>query len=256
MNKGVIIGLAIATLGFAALQATPSGRDPLGPGDEVIDEPDVQDPEAVDPPEERATPAPKKETAAKPNTKDVPAEDKQDVATSTPAPGDVPAVHSTGPLTSSGPPKIQVSSITPLKYNLPNPPVGQSTPMAQRVAVVGLLNKRNGLWRDLEMKPGEARRIGDVVVRLRACEMTAPWEHEKLTGAFVQLLVNDTDKKWRRYFSGWLYKETPSLNVVEHPVYDVWTKECRMRYSDTGPNTSVVRGGEAPTERNGDEEGG
>ena len=118
------------------------------------------------------------------------------------------------------------------------------TPMADRVAVIGLLNKRNGLWQDLTLKPGQAVRVGDVVVRLRACEASAPWESEHLTGAFVQFLVNDTDKKWRRYFSGWLFKESPSLNVVEHPVYDVWTKECRMRHADIGADTTVVRPGE------------
>jgi hypothetical protein len=125
-------------------------------------------------------------------------------------------------------------------------PSSKVTPMADRVAVVGFLNKRNGLWRDLTLKPGQAVRIGDVVIRLRACEATAPWEPEQLTGAFVQLLVNDADKKWRRYFSGWLFKESPSLNVVEHPAYDVWTKECRMRHADIGPDTTVVRPGEEP----------
>ena len=44
------------------------------------------------------------------------------------------------------------------------------TPMAERVAVLGLLNKRNGQTRDIELKPGEAIRFGKVVVRLRACE--------------------------------------------------------------------------------------
>ncbi len=130
-------------------------------------------------------------------------------------------------------------------------PSTKMTPMADRVAVIGLLNKRNGLWRDLTLKPGQAVRIGDVVVRLRACEATAPWEAEQLTGAFVQLLVNDTDKKWRRYFSGWLFKESPSLNVVEHPAYDVWTKECRMKHADVGPDTNVIRGGEEPKARSG-----
>lgn len=128
-------------------------------------------------------------------------------------------------------------------------PTSKGTPMAERVAVVGLLNKRNGLWRDLTLKPGQAVRIGDVVVRVRACERTAPWEDEQLTGAFVQLLVNDTDKKWRRYFSGWVYKESPSLNVVEHPVYDVWAKECRMKHPDMGPETIIIRGGQEPKEK-------
>ena len=117
------------------------------------------------------------------------------------------------------------------------PPVQQVTPMKDRVAVLGLLNKRNGIWRDLKMHPGQAVRVGDVIVRLRACETTAPWEDQKLTGAFVQTDVLGADKKWRRIFSGWLFKESPSLNVVEHPIYDVWPKSCVMQYPDTGPDT-------------------
>lgn len=112
---------------------------------------------------------------------------------------------------------------------------GIGTPMDERVAVLGLLNKRNNITRDLEMKPGEARRVGDVVVRLSACERTAPWEEPPETGAFVQVNVleradADSNPGWRRVFSGWLFKNSPSLNVVEHPIYDVWVKDCRMSF--------------------------
>src|SRR5262245_43014124 len=102
--------------------------------------------------------------------------------------------------------------------------------MAKRVAVIGLLNKRNGIVRDLTLKPGQAMRVKDVTVRLRACEATAPWEAEKLTGAFVQVDRLRPDGQWVRRFSGWLYKESPSLNVVEDPVYDVWPKSCAMNW--------------------------
>ena len=112
--------------------------------------------------------------------------------------------------------------------NMPLPTGG--TPMGERVAVLGLLNKRNGVSRDLTLKPGGAIRIGDAIVRLRACEKTAPWEADQLTGAFAQLDVRGADKHWRRYFSGWLYKERPALNVVQHPVYDVWVKSCAMTW--------------------------
>jgi hypothetical protein len=125
-----------------------------------------------------------------------------------------------------------------------NPTTRTGTPMAERVATVGLLNKRNGLSRDLEMKPGQAVRIGDAVIRLKACDQTEPWEREQLTGGFVQLIVRGADDKWRKVFSGWLYKETPSLNVVEHPVYDVWVKACTMRHPDIGPDTVVMSGGD------------
>jgi hypothetical protein len=113
------------------------------------------------------------------------------------------------------------------------------TPMAERVAVIGLLNKRNGIVRDLTLKPGQAIRVKDVVVRLRACETTAPWEEEKLTGAFVQLDIRRPDNKWVRRFSGWLYKESPSLNVVEDPTYDVWPKSCAMSWP-AGPEAPAA----------------
>jgi hypothetical protein len=114
------------------------------------------------------------------------------------------------------------------------------TPMAERQAIVGILNKRNGLWRDVTLKPGQGVRIGDLIVRLRACEATAPWEPQKLTGAFLQADVRGRDQRWRRIFSGWVFKESPSLNVVEHPIYDVWPKSCAMRHPDMGPETVSV----------------
>jgi hypothetical protein len=119
-----------------------------------------------------------------------------------------------------------------------------TTPMKDRIAVLGLLNKRNGLSRTLMMKPGQAFRINDVVVQLRACETTAPWEAQKLTGAFVRVFIRDTHGDFRRRFSGWLYKETPGLNVVEHPVYDVWVKSCAMTHPEAGEST-VKAGSEA-----------
>ncbi len=114
---------------------------------------------------------------------------------------------------------------------------GAGTPMAERVATLGLLNKRNNISRDIELKPGEARRVGDVIVRLSACERTAPWEQPPETGAFVQVLVfdrpdADSQAEWRRVFSGWLFGNSPSLNVVEHPIYDVWVKDCAMSFPD------------------------
>ncbi len=112
---------------------------------------------------------------------------------------------------------------------------GLGTPLEERVATLGLMNKRNNSSRDIELKPGESQRIDDVIVRLASCERTAPWEDPPQTGAFVQVLVQEresagSDPEWNQVFSGWLFKETPSINVVEHPVYDVWVKDCAMSF--------------------------
>ncbi|MEC9065962.1 MAG: DUF2155 domain-containing protein [Pseudomonadota bacterium] len=110
----------------------------------------------------------------------------------------------------------------------------EATPMEERVATLGLLNKRNNLSQDLEMTPGESRRVGNVIVRLAACERTAPWEMPRETGAFVQVLVRDNaaegEGRWDKVFSGWLFRNSPSRNVVEHPIYDVWVKDCAMSF--------------------------
>jgi hypothetical protein len=114
---------------------------------------------------------------------------------------------------------------------------GEGTPMKDRVAVLGVLNKRNNLARDFTMKPGEAQRWDNVIVRLSACERTAPWEFPKQTGAFAQVFVRGArdNSGWKKVFSGWLFKESPSLNVVEHPIYDVWVKDCKMTFEGDKP---------------------
>lgn len=136
-----------------------------------------------------------------------------------------------------------------------------TTPMNERVAVLGILNKRNGISRDIRMRPGQAVRIKDLIIRLRACETTPPWEFDQLTGAFVQVDVQQPDGAFNRVFSGWLYKESPSLNVVENRVYDVWPKSCTMSFpaapeqagalsDDSSPSSDPQSGrGGSPAER-------
>jgi len=106
-----------------------------------------------------------------------------------------------------------------------------ATPMAERVATIGLLNKRNNVARDFELSPGDLVEEGPVIIRLGACERTAPYEFPQETGAFVQVDIRERgESDHRRVFSGWLFKENPSLNVVEHPIYDVWVKDCAMSF--------------------------
>lgn len=109
------------------------------------------------------------------------------------------------------------------------------TPVKDRVATIGLLNKRNNLTQDLVMKTGESRRVGNVIIKLANCERTLPWESPPEIGAFLQVFVEERASTrdrlaWHKVFSGWLFRNSPSLNTVEHPVYDVWVKDCAMKF--------------------------
>ena len=139
----------------------------------------------------------------------------------------------------------------PKEFAAPVPPPrtvdpGIGTPLAERVATLGLLNKRNNIAQDIQMKPGESRRVGNVIVRLASCERTPPWENPPETGAFVQVLVQErlsagARLEWHRIFSGWLFKNNPSLNVVEHPIYDIWPKSCAMTHPEGGTPAPASR---------------
>lgn len=124
-------------------------------------------------------------------------------------------------------------------------PAKTVTPMAERVVRFAALNKRNGQTQEFALKPGEATRFGTLAIRVRACETTPPTE-QKLTGAFLQiddapvLARSGAALKPRRVFSGWMFAESPSLNPLQHPLYDVWVRSCTMSFPDTGPDTLVV----------------
>lgn len=113
------------------------------------------------------------------------------------------------------------------------PRVTSVTPVKDRVLVVGALAKRTGQSRFFTLKPGQYVDFAGIRITARTCEKTPPWEWPKLQGAFLQV-DERLGGQVRRVFSGWLYAESPSLNVMEHPRYDVWLKSCTMRFPD-GP---------------------
>jgi hypothetical protein len=107
------------------------------------------------------------------------------------------------------------------------------TPVKDRVLVVGALAKRTGETRSYTLKPGQYVDFAGIRITARTCETTPPWERPTLSGAFLQV-DERLSGQVRRVFSGWLYAESPSLNVMQHPRYDVWLKSCTMRFPE-GP---------------------
>ncbi len=139
-----------------------------------------------------------------------------------------PAVPSPAAPSSATPPAVK-----------PKVPPATATPNAQRDVVIGALDKRTGETRSFTGRPGQYFIFKGLRVTVRACEATPPWE-APLTGAF--LLIDEALLRggMRRVFSGWMFKESPSLHPLEHPRYDIWVKSCAMRFPDSGPDTVVV----------------
>ncbi len=83
----------------------------------------------------------------------------------------------------------------------------------------------------------ETVQFGALQVTPRVC-YSRPGAEEPKTDSFVEVDEITLDRKIRRIFTGWMFAESPGLNAVEHPVYDVWLKACKQK-SDVPPPQSV-----------------
>ncbi len=69
-------------------------------------------------------------------------------------------------------------------------------------------------------------RFGTLEIVADTCVKKPPEEPPETT-AFLDIYENKTDEPRQKIFSGWMFASSPGLNPLEHPVYDVWLKDCR-----------------------------
>lgn len=93
------------------------------------------------------------------------------------------------------------------------------------VAVFAALDKVTARISKLEIKLNDSVRFGALKVTPRVCYTRAPTEPPKTT-TFVEVDEIQLDGKEKRIFTGWMFADSPGLNAVEHPVFDVWLTEC------------------------------
>ena len=120
----------------------------------------------------------------------------------------------------------------------PDQPV---TPKVERVknpvAEFSGIDKITGRIISFDVYVDETVQFGALQVTPRVC-FASPENQEPKTDAFVEVDEITLDRKIRRIFTGWMFAESPGLNAVEHPVYDVWLKACKKQ-SDIPPPESA-----------------
>lgn len=93
------------------------------------------------------------------------------------------------------------------------------------VAVFAALDKVTARISKLEVPLGETVKFGALKVTPRSCYTRQPTEPPKTT-TFVEVQEIQLDGQEKKIFAGWMFAESPGLNAVEHPVYDVWLTDC------------------------------
>jgi hypothetical protein len=129
------------------------------------------------------------------------------------------------------------------------PSAVQAQRIENGVAVFAALDKVTARISRLPIKLGETVRFGALKLTPRACYTRQPTEPPKTT-TFVEVEEIQLDGGVNKIFSGWMFAESPGLNAVEHPVFDVWLTDCieplRPVATTKGPPAATGQKGPSP----------
>ena len=87
------------------------------------------------------------------------------------------------------------------------------------------LDKVTARISSFEAPIGTEVRFGGLDIVVRRC-VKAPPEDSPESAAFLEVRESRPGEEPRGLFAGWMFASSPALSALEHPVYDVWVKDC------------------------------
>ncbi|QFY59882.1 DUF2155 domain-containing protein [Rhizobium grahamii] len=118
------------------------------------------------------------------------------------------------------------------------PQVASAARIENSVAVFSGLDKITGRITTFDVYVNETVQFGALQVTPKACYSRDQAEAQKIDG-FVEVDEITLDRKIRRIFTGWMFADSPGLNAVEHPIYDVWLKDCKQNSDVPAPDKAA-----------------
>ncbi|MDP9811732.1 hypothetical protein J2W42_004597 [Rhizobium tibeticum] len=118
------------------------------------------------------------------------------------------------------------------------PQAASAARIENSVAVFSGLDKITGRITTFDVYVNETVQFGALQVTPKACYSRDQTEAQKIDG-FVEVDEITLDRKIRRIFTGWMFADSPGLNAVEHPIYDVWLKDCKQNSNVPAPDKAA-----------------
>ncbi len=72
---------------------------------------------------------------------------------------------------------------------------------------------------------GDTVHFGTLQIKVLRC-LKSPPEEPPESMAFIEIQEEKPNIPLHIVFSGWIFSKNPSISAPEHPVYDIWVKEC------------------------------
>jgi hypothetical protein len=96
----------------------------------------------------------------------------------------------------------------------------------KRMVILRGLDKITARASTISAPIGVPVRYATLTITARYCYSTPITETPETT-AFLQIADHRPDEPEKKIFSGWMLASSPSLNGMEHPLYDVWVVSCK-----------------------------
>lgn len=103
-------------------------------------------------------------------------------------------------------------------------------------AVLQGLDKVTARVTTVEANLGEVVRFGTLEIIVRHCDKRPPEETPEST-AFLDIWEVRPGESAVGLFRGWMFASSPGLNALEHPVYDIWVKDCAHKISSSAESS-------------------
>ncbi len=90
-----------------------------------------------------------------------------------------------------------------------------------------ILDKITSQIKTIEINVNDTYNFGTLKIEIYACYKRPP---EEIPEDFILLKIFDTlqDNNLEKAYQGWMISSSPATTPFEHPIYDVWMKECKI----------------------------
>lgn len=115
--------------------------------------------------------------------------------------------------------------------------------MIGNVGIFQGLDKITARIKTFEIKVGVPKTFGILDINLQKCVYSQPL-NEPESIAYVKVLdlsdKHSINKDKTSIFEGWIFASSPSLNAMEHPVYDVSLISCKKDKTFSNKSSSLT----------------
>ncbi len=94
------------------------------------------------------------------------------------------------------------------------------------IAAFSGLDKITGRITTFDVYMNETVQFGALQITPRVCYTRPPTETQR-TSVFLEVDQVSLKGGIQQIFSGWMFAESPALNPIDHPVYDIWLVDCK-----------------------------